>query len=233
MRAIEETITCRCVWRLILLGAPLSLCPCLLSPTLHTSMFASLAVPHSCTSPPPTPHPSPPTPHPPPPTPHNPLTHRVVELQPALGKVRLCPAWKCLCRVEGPSHPGTPTPSMWSCRWVLTRLEMRCKSGQSLTSRHTNPLDVVVQVGVDPPRNASSERRFPHIQAPQPPLQPALQVRLWPAWRCVGRAEGLSHQGTPTPSGGRRRAAVSGAERAGPGGQVGPHTRISNPLTPI
>ena len=68
-------------------------------------------------------------------------------------------------------------------------------------------------------RDSPSTRYAPHIQPPPPSLHipcartlpllspwPApspptccVQVRLWPAWKCVERVEGHSHPGTPTP----------------------------------
>ena len=101
----------------------------------------------------------------------------------------------------------------------LACLEMRLWGGGSLTSRHTNPPSIDLVAKVRPLACLETPPPFP-IQARQPPLPwldmavlgdarvglgfPHLRAGrcqrypLWPAWKCVVRAEVPSHPGTPT-----------------------------------
>ena len=125
-----------------------------------------------------TPHPPPLTPHPPSPTPHPP--------QPSHTQGRGIAA--CVGQ-------GAPLP----------RLEMPLPCGGPLTSRHTNPLYVVVQVGVDPPGNALQEWTVPHIQAHQPQDLAAGNKVTTPVGPCVmclslsPPARPLSYKVSPCP----------------------------------
>ena len=52
-----------------------------------------------------------------------------------LPQVRICPAWKCVLCVEGPSYPGTPTPPP-SSRHVSRGLS-KCDKGYVYWCRHS------------------------------------------------------------------------------------------------
>ena len=55
-------------------------------------------------------------------------------------QVRLCPAWKCVQRVQNPSHPGTPTPSRTGCcRWPKPPTSRGCSACPTGARKFSEP----------------------------------------------------------------------------------------------